>query len=43
MIKSIIIVFAIAISTITCQSCPPTPVQQNFDSSKVRTNVKYVN
>ncbi len=36
MLKSIILIFAIAITTCSCQGCAPAPVQQNFDPSRVR-------
>ena len=34
-IKSIIFIFAIAITTCSSQGCAPVPVQQNFDPSRV--------
>jgi hypothetical protein len=36
MLKSIILIFAIAITTCSSQGCAPAPVQQNFDPSRVR-------
>jgi hypothetical protein len=32
---SAFVIFSIAISSIKCQECPVTPVQKDFDPSKV--------